>query len=323
MKKPQCIYWIDDNPDRASTANDVGATFIDLTAEAGVEHFERVFEDPEPRLVVVDHILDHSADGLSHLFRRGSTIAGAVKERWPRCPVVGVTNADNLNSADLRGLETYDDLFKFEDFEQNIDRIRLIAEGFAKVSRIRNSSPQRIIRQLRPPSEDVDRLESILPETLKRSRSAKGLASEIYAWVENLRSRPGFLFDRLWAATHLGLNERGYRLTEANFAESMYDGIFLHPRDPRWWRTLLTAKLYEQCEPDVGEFPWQVGRRLPNVTRKHFSKCYVCGEEYPETVAYVDEVSDERHAMHLKCTVAHPGFKRALLFEDIRMMKEG
>jgi hypothetical protein len=62
---------------------------------------------------------------------------------------------------------------------------------------------------------------------------------------------------------------------------------------------------------------------LDGITRRFYSECYACDDENPpDTVAYLDTESDERQPMHLKHTVLHPGFKRELFFEDIRMMTD-
>jgi hypothetical protein len=132
--------------------------------------------------------------------------------------------------------------------------------------------------------------------------------------------RPGFLFDHLWAATTIGVNEQGWARVEDRFEKAKYKGAFANKDEPRWWSSQLTAVLYKLEEPQPGQLSWHVGRRL--VRAEHYSRCYRCDGEYPETVAYLDSESDERRPMHLDCTTLHPHYKRELYSEDIRMMKE-
>ena len=49
----------------------------------------------------------------------------------------------------------------------------------------------------------------------------------------------------------------------------------------------LASELYKLCGPQPGELSWHVGRRLPGIKKEHFSFCYYCKKDYPETVAYL------------------------------------
>src|SRR5262249_40445104 len=99
-----------------------------------------------------------------------------------------------------------------------------------------------------------------------------------------------------------------------------YHGIFSRPDSNRWWSSCLLGTLYKRSKPEPGDLSWHVGRRLPGIKKEHYSSCYYCSKEYPEIVAFLDEASNERRAMHLKCTELHPRYTRELYFEDIRMM---
>jgi hypothetical protein len=319
MSTPKKIVWIDDNPGRRSTAADVGAVFINVRGKDPAPGIARLLNGPSPRLVLIDHVLD-TTKGTHPMFLRGSTIAEAIKERWPSCPVIGVTAADKLKRTDLRTQEAYDALFPFVTFGKYVDRIRGIARGFALLAR-RDSDIQTLIKLLKPPYDEAERLLEALSNDLRRSARDPSVASRAYRWVEHLMDRPGFLFDALWSATFVGLNEAGFRKISRILAKAKYSGVFARPGDDRWWSSSLSAQLYKLCSPRPGELSWHAGRRLPGIKKEHFSSCYYCKEEFPETVAYLDQASDERHAMHLKCTELHPLYNRELYFEDIRMMR--
>lgn len=327
MSKQRTIIWIDDEPNRIRTANLLAETssipvcFENVKNKDLGEAVNRLLEGPQPALVVLDHILDQASSG-NPMFRRGSTIAQAVKEQWPTCPVIGVTNIDRLQEIDIRTRGTYDDLYPLVHFGKYMDRIDSVARDFAKVARSKPISVLDIIKLLRAPNDDISSLEAALPQDLKEMPEDGSVASRLYRWVKLLlRGRPGFLYDAVWSATFLGLNQKGFSIVQKRFGKAMYKGVFAVESESRWWKSALSDTLYEMCPPATGELTWHVGRRLPRISPEHFSKCYVCDGEYPDIVAFLDAASDEQRPMHSSCTVLHPNFKRELYFEDIRIMR--
>src|SRR3989442_4140180 len=101
MKKSRKIAWIDDNPGRERTAQDLGADFINVKDADLATQVETLLTGPQRPLVILDHILDKTSS-KNPVFQRGSTIAEAIKEKWPACPVIGVTNADRVDEIDVR-----------------------------------------------------------------------------------------------------------------------------------------------------------------------------------------------------------------------------
>ena len=320
MSTSKRIVWIDDDPGRERTADDLGAKFVNVENKDLAQKIEELLDGPAPALVILDHVFNRTTT-KNPVFQKGSTIAEAIKEKWPSCPVVGVTNVDNVQDIDLRTRETYDILFPFHDFHEYIDGIDAIRKGFALVTRTKAKTARKLITLLRPPENDVDRLVAALPDDLKKSFRDPSIASRLYRWTNGLMGRPGFLYDKLWAATFLGLNESGFQKVTRRFKKAEYTGIFARSDDPRWWSSRLSDLLYGQREPASDELSWHVGRRLRGLEKQHYSRCHVCREDFPETVAYLDAASDQQQAMHLKCTVLHPRYQRELYFEDIRMMQ--
>lgn len=321
MSRTKKIAWIDDNPGRARTAKDLGAEFIDAKKADLAERVELLLKGAPRPLVILDHILDKTSSG-NRLFQRGSTIAEAIKEKWPACPVIGITNADNVDKIDLRTREAYDDLLSFSDFQRHFDRIKPIARDFAIICKASLRKPADVVALLRPPDEDEERLRAALPNNLKQSPGDVSVGSQMYRWVSYLASRPGFLYDELWTATFLGLNDRGFARVQPEFDRATYKGVFCNPMDPRWWVSAVTQSLYKRVQPQSGELSWHTGRKLLGVKQEHFSRCYLCKDESPpEVVAFLDQSSRERRPMHLTCTVLHPRYTRELYFEDVRMMR--
>jgi hypothetical protein len=319
MRPTQRAVWIDDNPDRERTAKEFGAKFIDVRDVEVAPEIDKLLNASQPTVVILDHVLDKTKS-RDRVYQRGSTIAQAIKEKWPSCPVVGVTNANHLTSVDVRTKGAYDVLLSFHDFGKHIDRIHSISSGFQLVEKTRPRTAPKLVRLLRPPGE-IQGLLSAFPEGLKSALEDASVATRLYRWVMHLMERPGFLFDSLWAATFLGLKESSFQKVMDSFRDALYTGVFAIQSEPRWWSSSLADVLYEQCEPLLGEMSWSTGRRLTGVRSNDFSRCYACNQEFPETVAYLDSKSNERRAMHLRCTVLHPLYNRELWFEDIRMME--
>lgn len=323
MSTSRRIVWIDDNPDRASTAEAVDAVFIDVKGKDIAQVIEELLKGSPSSLVILDHILDKTST-KNPVFQKGSTIAEAIKEKWPFCPVVGITNVDNFNDIDLRTKHTYDVIFPFYDFGKYIQRIGAIKRGFALVTKTKPRTARKLVQLLRPPVDDMERLLAALPDDLKEKEYSKdaSVASRLHDWVNHLLERPGFLFDELWAATFLGLTEKGFEKVSRRFVRGKYTGVFAYQNEPRWWVTQLSVILYKQRSPEANELSWHTGRRLPGIKKQYFSRCCACKDESPpETVAYLDAAGTQRHAMHLKCTEFHPHHKRELYFEDIRIMQ--
>jgi hypothetical protein len=320
MSAQRKFVWIDDNPQRETTARELSATFINVRGKDVAAELAKLLEGHEPSLIVIDHILDKTAADTHPIFSRGSTIAGAIKEKWPSCPVIGVTNADKLSGIDLRTKGSYDTLLPFLHFGRYFDRITGIARGFATIAR-QGSNNARLIKLLKPPASTIERLRDALTDDLKLPSQDRSVPSRMYGWIEQLMERPGFLYDAVWAATLLGLTEDGFNKVLGQFEKAKYSGIFARPNECRWWSSELTSRLYKGYKPEQGELSWHVGRRLPGIKKQHFSGCAVCGDAYPETVAFLDEATNERRPAHLKCTVLHPHHKRELYFEDVRILR--
>ena len=322
MTTSKTTIWIDDNPARAKTAEGFGAKFEDVRNADLAEKVESLLKGQQPRMVILDHILDKTTT-RNPLFQRGSTIAEAIKEQWPGCPVIGVTNIDNAEDIDRRTQKTYDALFRYYNFGKYLETIRSIASGFALIAKRSPSNAIELVELLKPPSQESERLVAALPDSLKKQSLDASVASSLHRWVDHLMNRPGFLYDSLWAATLLGINLSGLAKVQKEFERGKYAGVFSVESNARWWSGLLTVMLYKRCPPEAGEFSWDAGRRLNGITRRFYSECYVCDEkDPPEIVAYLDSQTDERQPMHLRHTVLHPRFKRELFFEDIRVMED-
>jgi CheY-like chemotaxis protein len=325
-KKPEKklkFIWIDDNPDRKKAADTMSEglkieiDFRELKGKPVDSELQNILSKSEPDLVLMDHSLDQ-AD--YHTIRSGSSAATILREKWQACPIVSITGT-NIMDMDTRHRSAYEAIFQIESISKSYPEILAIANGFRSLKQKPPTTINEILDHLNVPEDERVRMIKILPGELKENFSNKSLLLEIYRWCESvLFKRPGFLYDRLWASTLLGLNQDGFKQVEAKFNPAKYRGIFANKSNELWWKSELLSILGEKVN-QVG-LPWVMGRALVDNKKGYFSKCYVSKEDFPETVATVDATNDaEWHPMKLKYTDPHPSFENMLFFEELRIMK--
>jgi len=324
MSKNLKFIWVDDDPARETEAHNiekrlnVSVDFQNVKNQNLSTVLETIKSGRKPDLIIMDHRLQ---DVESDLFKTGSTVAEIIREKWPVCPIVCVT-AVEPKEIDSHKRFIYEDVFDISNISNYYLSLLSIAQSFKKLQSKKIENIEQLIRFLKVPKEDKEKLITILPDILKKGFSDTGLPLFIYKWArKTLIEKPGFLYDRLWAATLLGIKEESFHKVAEIFKKAKYTGIFADDNNERWWQSSLRKILSSTITDSDSIYPWALGRKLPGISPKDFSKCHVSGEEYPETVAFIDEESSSRAQMCLRYTIPHPGYEEALFFEEIRMMK--
>lgn len=323
MKKITFL-WIDDESERITASRNlerilkIKVIFEDVKGENLAQVLLRILRGTEPDLVLIDHRLDKVLEG--GIIQTGSTTAEVIRERWPDCPIVCVT-AVRLEDIELQKKLAYEQVIEYPDLSKNYSLLISLAKAFKFLRRNRPKDVSGLMKLIKPPNEDRARLASVLPEELKLNYADKSILITISKWIRHtLITKPGFLYDRLWAATLLGIKEHAFEKVKNDFIAARYKGIFADEADERWWQTRLREILYSKF-PGEGRFTWELGQKLLRITKKEHSVCYVCKKEFPEIVGFTDETAQTRKPMHLRCSVSHPRFEKTLFFEEIRMMK--
>ena len=321
MKKKLEIIWMDDSPLRKGAASNLGkrlkanVAFIDLTVEAIID----MLSIDEPDLIMIDHNLPNM---ISEEFKKGSTVAAVLREKWPVCPIVGIT-AQPINTIDSQNRSLYEEVFSFDNISEYDETILSIARSFKALRAKKPKTIEGIIKLFGAPLEDKEKLKQILPSVLKTNLHEKSLILNLSTWVRKvLLERPGFLYDSLWAATYLGIKETSLSKVKSIFKSAEYTGIFQDASRKRWWKSQLATILASKvAQPGL---PWEKGRLLLPIKKADYSKDWWSSnkEEFPEVVAFTDENMTERHPMKLKYTKPHPNFEDLLHFEEIRVMDE-
>lgn len=317
------IIWLDDDPDREQSAKNMAASlglqidFYNLHDQNLDEVLTGLLAKPEPSLIIIDHNLEDANLGV---FKKGSTVAAYIRDAWPDCPIICVTGEDlhNLSSQQKTLYEVVIPVFKISD---NYELIYSIASSFNEIRNKRPSNLDQLLDLIKAPTIDREKLKSVVPMQLKENFEDKSLIVEISRWIRStLLTRPGFLFNKLWLSTLLGIKEESFSKINEHFKSALYNGPFAIESEHKWWKSKAIELLYELSE--LPGLPWEKGRGLEKISTDDYSICYASQENYPETIAYVDESEDaEEVPIKIKHTIVHPDYESLLYFEDIRLMR--
>jgi len=321
--KVQKYIWIDDNPERQGAANNmkdslkVNIDFIDVKDKAFQEIIHNVLLGDEPDLIIIDHNLEDIGSGI---FKKGSSVAPYIRESWPECPIICVSAVD-INEVDSQQKLLYEEIFSISDISENYTEIKSIADSYQIIRANRPHNINELMDLLKVPEADKIKVASIFPTVLRDDFTDRSLTVKIAKWVrKSLINRPGFLYDKIWFSTLIGIKVESLSRVESKFSNSLYEGIFAQENQPRWWKSNLLSTLYELSE--TPGLPWEKGRGLENITPEDYSKCYASDAFYPETVAYTDQTRDAYQvSIKIKESIPHPDFGNLLHFEQIRLMK--
>lgn len=332
MRKKLIIYWVDDDLNRKRRVNSINqykllgiprasVKFIDASNKKFSDLINEIIKEGEPDLLLIDHFLDlidnDSAEGIS----KGSTIAQIIKVSWPSCPIVGVTGAEKKSRINWRGKSIYDDLFEVDSLRNEYSALFIIAYYYKLLSVKKPRDKKGILALVDPPEDDIEQLLSIMPDFSIRKDLSQ--ISSVYKWIRfKLMDNPGFLLERIWVATALGIKETSFHKVEKLFKLAEYKGIFSNPDKPKWWSSRIKKILYQKVKDESLKMTWELGHRLPNVVSRDHVKCYCCEEKYPEIVAFTDTTYEKAEPMHLRCTYDDPADKKKLYFYERRVMNE-
>jgi CheY-like chemotaxis protein len=322
------FIWIDDNPDRETASKNlakflnVNCRFINVKGEDVGINLKFLLASEQPDLILIDHNLIDSVPAEASkeiLIRRGSSAATIIRQQWKDCPIICISGMD-ANMLDTQEKAVYEEIYFDHKISSHYEEIISIARSFKLIKDHKPSDIADFLKLLACPESETEKLKSIIPTALKENFTDGGLVIEISNWVrKTLIARPGFLYDKLWTATLLGLTLDGFEKVEELFKEGKYTGVFAYDSSPRWWRSEI-IKIVGQIVQVPG-LPSLRGRSLPNINEDNYSECWVSKEPYPDTIAYLEDIRESKMVpMKLKETIVHPGFEKLLYFEELRLM---
>ncbi len=322
MSKKINFIWIDDDPSRKISSDHLkenlkmSGHFIDVKGDY-TDTLKALFKKQEPDIILIDHNLKDISTGE---FKKGSTFAAYIRETWPDCPIICITGED-IAKVDYQKRSLYEDIFSISKISKHYSTILSVAKSFRKLKENRPKNIDDLLILMKAPVEDHERLKTIIPQELKENFKDKSQLLNIAHWIRDIfLKRAGFVYDKLWIATTLGIKEGSFSKVEDKFSRAKYSGIFSDESNNVWWKSTALDLLTNQVKESG--LPWENGRKLPGILKKDFSSCYASSEDFPETVAFIDETKDsKRAAMKLKYTESHPSFEDLLFFEEVRVMK--
>jgi len=329
MIKKMKFIWIDDDPDSRKQESinmqkrlKVEMDYKDVKNNSLQSCIEQLIRgNIPPDLILIDHKFD---EDRSQIFKTGSSVAAVIRDKWPLCPIICVTGV-SINALSSLNKSLYEEVIPYHDISDYDETILSIAKAYIKISETRYKNLNKLFELLQAPETEYGKLKTILPNELKEDFRDKGFATNFSHWIRNtLIGRPGFLYDKLWLSTLLGIKEASFHKVENLFKPALYTGIFKLDSNPRWWKDSALTILSEKVT-GMG-LSYDKGRQLKYgktvITKKDYSHCYVDPTEIPETVAFEDDTqSSNRHPMSFKNTIPHPLYSDMLFFDQIRMMK--
>lgn len=313
------FIWIDDLPEREEAAKnlgkflDINVIFIGVKGENLSEILTKMIGGSEPNLIIIDHNLEDSDSGI---FKKGSSVAASIRESWPECPIVCVSAVDVVE-VDSQQKALYEEIFSIENISTHYVEIFSIAKSYKDISEKRPFDIGGILSLIQVPEIDIKKVSAIFPNQNYQDPS---LIVGISKWVRKvLIKRAGFLYDKLWLCTLIGIKVESFHKVEKLFEPAKYNGIFLNNEDLRWWKSSALEILYENS--DISGLPWEKGRGLAGIEPRDYSVSYATEKYFPETVAYIDSGSNTQVPICIRESDIHPDYQSLLYFDDIRLMR--
>jgi hypothetical protein len=264
---------------------------------------------------------------------QGFTIAGMIREKFPESPIYGVSVEVSQKSNGIFGsrsqaaIEVYDKIFSFSEIQSQGDKILYYdAIDFKKIRESKKGNVKTLLDLLKAPLIDGDRLKLILPNDLKNGLKFydRGNSMAFSRWVlKDLLFTPGFLYNKLQSATHLGMTIVTFEKYINKFNESRYTGIFSETSEPLWWVSKLDEKIFSySISKKTSEVNTQkLASKIFKLSKNQCAKCIYCGELFPETVGINLDDENDKKPVHYKCSIPHPKLKNKMYFDEPRAFK--
>lgn len=314
------IFWIDDDDTRRIDAQhlekvkeDLKVTF--LIYGEWVAFIEEMKERPPIDLFLLDYLLF-----VKRLNPGGLGVAGEIRENFPDCPIY----IFSVKSIPEIAQQIADSILDFKVIQREPVLIYLDAVDYRAIRMSPRSSNADLLGFLKAPEIDQERIILATPESIKRSVSSQSPFSsiEFAKWTKDIFLRlPGFVYDELFSATMLGMSAQTFHKMSSIFEKAKYCGVFSSTQVKLWWVSTLKAIVFELANKEMpDDSSTDLSRLTPRLFKldeSEVSKCFVCGERYPETVGS-DHNGENYHPVHYRCSIPHPKKTRMVFFEEER-----
>lgn len=333
MNSPIRILWIDDDETHIEDSKNMMFEQKNFLIELiHPTEFEETFDKYKKGtidLFLIDYFLNEKYSNKNKKYNdKGLKIAGKIKENFPDYPVYGVSH--NIEEG-IFGQEAqpanncFDKILTFKEVQDGAFMLYWDAKYYNQIRNLPQNDVDALINLLKPPENSIDKLKQVLPNELRDGLGTKseGNAIAFGRWVQKkILTFPGFLYNNLRAATHLGMTENKFINKKNSFKKAKYTGLFSETHD-LWWVSELDNIVFSSPKILKLKFDntWELAPRIFNVPQEDYSKCIVCKEQYPELVGINIRNKKQIAPVHYRCSEPCRSIKREIFFDEIRGYK--
>lgn len=332
------IVWLDDDPQHEKDAENLSSArgpleVIFLRPKEFSGFLDSASIDSGDLYLIDDKLLKRE----DPLPRSGFTYAASVRDRFPEIPIY-LFSAERDISGIFSGLaeaagSLADSIIDLKDvLRYGSNFLYYDALDYRAIRNANRNDVNAIYELLKAPEADHRKISLILPSDLKEGLSARDITQENVSgnavafakWARRtLLMLPGLLYDSLYSATKLGMEEELFLEKASIFDRAKYAGAFSRSLlNELWWSSGLDAILFDLAEKELDDKSTTDVRKISRVyfglSNDQLPRCAVCDNVYPDTVGLNRYDSTERGPVHYACSAPHPGKVRVLYFDEIR-----
>jgi hypothetical protein len=328
------ILWVDDEcenheEDARNLEHEIPNFTIEIIHPTELER-KLKSKTKKPDLCLVDYFLNQTPSSENKKFPdRGLTAVGSLKENYLELPVYGVSHLVNdgmFDTAAQAANSVFDKIFTFQTIQNDGAKILYWdARDFKKIRNTEKENIDALLTTLEAPESIKSRLQLVLPDAFRKGLGTKKEGNSIAfgRWVyEKFLQTPGFLYDDLHAATHLGLTETAFKRISQNkkFKKIKYSGVFSKTSPDLWWVSELNNVIFSSPKAKKMDCntTWEIAPSIFGISDEECSQCIVCNESYPELVGINLDDENKLAPVHYRCSEPYPSKKRELFFDEIR-----
>lgn len=252
------VIWIDDNDrtDESHQINILSKKKLSVSYYHPVK-FQKLSEPPDCDLFLVDYKLCDVNYNNEVCNCKGISYIGYLRELYDAVPIYLYSQDDKTeiyNRLLYIALKDSDDVIKYNDIIDN--GYKFIYNDLVDYVKIKscNGELEKLINLLNPPSEEIERIQSILPEILydkKHKYLDKNLEFAKYIRHEFLQ-KPGFLYDEDFLSVFLGVKNDILLKHIDEFKHVLYNGIFFkRVEKKRWWKLFIIEKIRKKSKLNI------------------------------------------------------------------------
>lgn len=250
-----------------------------------IEDLRGHFNEVNLGILIIDFRLS------TDIARYGSSLALRLREGEEgindsflnKLAIIGISSTQPTDEGrtQLREIE-FIELFNRQDLQDTsvIEALFKIAEGYSVVIKtISDQLDRGLLSRILATGEISNLLWNAIPEDFKRKwdTDTPHLFSR-WIWKELLHT-PGFLIDKFYASTLLGITENALDTVLDSINSAKYTGIFSLESKPLWWKEKLINKVTKIVESEKLMPIWKRGRKLNSeFSNEHFARCAITNE---------------------------------------------